>query len=260
VRGPCSICTQTGDLTENHVPPCATGNDGPWDVKSFLASASQGGDSYFPRRYANGVCFRTVCAECNSALGSKEDQVLIRFFAEIRQIANSTIFFGDELKITTKPNLLYRALLAHLCSANDGRPATKFDLNVRAILKCPNLKKSECPNLYYWHYNGPDLTIIRDMLVGDLHSSRTMHIIHVLKLAPLGIMITQDEYPLQNLRRYVQPYDDSDAIVTFPLRPADTHPHWPAVAEGWRVLLSGDSMQLHATRPKSWSARRSSVR
>lgn len=259
-RGPCSICGQTGDLTDNHVPPRAVGNSGLWHVRSFSASASVGGDIYFPRSFRDGLCFRTICARCNSTLGAREDKALIEFYRAIRQWTDSSILLGPNVVISTKPNLLYRALLAHLTSANDGRPPTSFDTLARSLLNKSKLQRADVPNLFYWHYNGPDLLLLRDMAVMEMGLADTFHIMQVLKFAPVGFLLTDRQYTLPNLRTYIQPDDELDASVYFKLRPADQHPFWPAYTDQSKLLLAGGSMQVHATRSNPQSPRHLSRR
>lgn len=248
-RGPCSICEQYGDLTFDHVPPQSCGNLGRWNARSFTAAATKGGERYFVTKYPNGISFRTICAECNTRFGHNEDVALSNFFSSTRRIVASPIFLGARVRVTVKPNLIIRSLLAHLLAANDGRGPTSFDLETREILRQERLDKAALPNVYYWHYAAPDLLIIRDMLIMETGKSQDPHLVQMIKIAPLAFLVTSEVYQMHNLRPFIHDRADGEIAVPLDIGKPDLHPTWPAVPEGGRVLLSGDSVQILATKP-----------
>lgn len=204
---------------------------------------------HFFLAYFNGICFRTACRACNSKLGGSGDRILSQLYSDAKRFISSPIFIGDEIHIRTKPNLLYRSALAQFLLSNDCRPPSSFDDAAKVLLSTNTIERSTAPNFYLWRYSGPDLLIVRDMVVSDFAVPNSTHTIQVIKLAPFGMMLTDAHYPgLLNLRRYIQPNDDIEATIRIDARRSEAHPFWPAYAEGNKVLLLGDSMQIYATK------------
>lgn len=132
-RGPCALCRTYADLTEDHIPPEALGNDGRWIARSYLTSATGDKDLIFGRQSRGGIRFRTLCKECNNGLGGREDKALLDFFERTSKLTNSPLILSPLMRISAKPNLIYKSLLAHIVAANDTGIPTAFDIEARNL-------------------------------------------------------------------------------------------------------------------------------
>ena len=90
--GPCALCRSYSKLTEAHVPPKSVGNTDEWITKSYMTALStRNGDVYYPRHFKGGLKFKTLCRDCNSSLGGREDKAIGDFFGQVRQRIKSPI-------------------------------------------------------------------------------------------------------------------------------------------------------------------------
>jgi hypothetical protein len=230
-RGPCVLCKSYSDLTVSHTPPKSVGNDRDLLGNSYLASASLEGAGLLKRRFKNGISFRTLCGDCNSRLGGCEDKILEKFFDDARKILSSNVIFPSPItRITTKPNLLIRGILAHVATSNDSGMRTTFSDDVSDLFfRKTSLR--DCPwNVFFWPYTGNSQTIIRDLGMVDFISHGT-EVVQVLKLAPLGFVMTSNLRfrGLVRLNAWITNHDEEEREVPYILSHGESHPHWPAL-------------------------------
>lgn len=229
-RGPCVLCQNYSDLTVSHTPPKSAGNDRDLLGNSYLASASYDGEGLLKRRFKNGLSFRTLCADCNSRLGGCEDKVLEKFFNDARKTLSSNIIFPSPFtRITTKPNLLIRGVLAHVATSNDSGMRTTFSDDVSALFFRKVPLRTFPWNVFLWPYVGNAQTVIRDIGLVDFVSHRT-DVVQVLKLAPLGFVMTANPHfgGLARLNTWITNHDDEEREIPYILSHGESHPHWPA--------------------------------
>jgi hypothetical protein len=155
------------DLTENHIPPEAVGNDGFWIGRSYLTAASQGGEIFRGRAFRGGLRFRTLCRDCNTGLGGREDRAIIDFFDRVRKRLESRIITTAIVRVPAKPNLIYRGLLAHLISANDSGVPCLFDTEARDIFFGRRHIRLSSWNLFYWMFVGS--SVVREVFDFQTH-------------------------------------------------------------------------------------------
>jgi hypothetical protein len=99
-RGPCALCSTYANLTEDHIPPEAVGNDGSWVAHSYLTSAAADKQLIFGREFRGGIRFRTLCAECNNRLGAREDKALVDFFERVVKLVNSPLILNGIMRVS----------------------------------------------------------------------------------------------------------------------------------------------------------------
>lgn len=132
-RGPCALCQNYSQLTENHVPPEGVGNFDQWIAQSYMTTVTANPDMYFGRQFPGGIRFRTLCQTCNNSLGGSEDRALIDFYDRVRKLLATPLNLPGLMRVPAKPNLIIRGLLAHIASANDNGIPTPFDREARDI-------------------------------------------------------------------------------------------------------------------------------
>ncbi len=190
-HGPCALCRRYSKLTDDHIPPESVGNFGRWEARSYLAASTANQDLLYGRRFNGGVRFRTLCADCNNRLGATEDKTVAAFFESIRKLIESPIILTSTLKVTTKPNQLYKGLLAHLVAANDNGIPNSFDVEARELFWGRRPLLSSTWSLFYWIFVGPELFIMRNAYHTVWHPTVEVRAIMLLKLYPLALCLSK---------------------------------------------------------------------
>lgn len=244
-RGTCQLCGSYGDLTDSHILPRSAGNQRAFLAEGFLTSVTAKEDEPLKRRFTNGVSFRTLCASCNSALGGSEDKEISCLFQRVRRTLQSPLKMMPELMtFEVRPNLIFRAVLAHLVSANDSGVPSHFDNEVRAIFQGKKSLRETWINVFCWTYTGKWLTVVRDVAVTEfVGRGNDPDVLQVLKFRPLGFAITPNA-KFRNRTRlndYLLPHESLVTSLPIRLSPQDRHPHWPATTGETGIMLSGGS-------------------
>jgi hypothetical protein len=205
-HGPCALCGHYSKLTDDHIPPASAGNFDRWNARSYLAASTANQDLLYGRRFNSGVRFRALCADCNNGLGAKEDQTIAAFFADVKKLVESRIILTSTVKITTKPNQLYKGLMAHLVAANDNGIPSAFDIEARDLFFGRKALRSSTWSLFYWIFVGPELFIMRNAYHAVWHPIVELRPIVLLKLYPLAFMFVQEPWFLgvPNMRSYLR--------------------------------------------------------
>lgn len=239
-RGPCALCKQYSQLTENHVPPEGVGNSDRWIAQSYMTTVAAKPDMYFGRHFPGGIRFRTLCKACNSSLGGSEDKALIDFYERVRRLLDSPLQIPGTMQIPAKPNLIVRGLMAHIASANDSGIPTPFDGEARDIFLGKRSLRLSSWNLYYWIYLGEEMFLMRSAFLGKWHPLELTEI-QLLKAPPLAFMFARKSrfYGLPNMVQFVQNRDDAEIDVPIILNRRDQNPVWPAVAERDQIIFLG---------------------
>lgn len=226
------------------MPPAVTGNVDRILARSYMTTSLADQEMYFGRRFSGGLRFRTLCAECNNGLGGKEDKAIGSFFTEVRKLLESSLLLTPIVKVSVKPNLIYKGLLAHLVSANDNGVPTQFDKIARDIYfgrSPPSL------NLFFWVHLGPSVFLMREAFLAQFSPVVTVEPVQVLKFYPLGFMFTSMKWfcGLPNIRMYLSAKDDEQVDVPVNLMLWENHPVWPILPkDNGAVFLGGNSFGL----------------
>lgn len=246
-RGPCALCGHYSDLTENHVPPESVGNFDRWNAKSYMTSSTANPDLIFSRRFPNGLLFRTLCRDCNSRLGGKEDKAIGDFFDRVRKLIESPIIIDGHVRITAKPNQIYKGLLAHLVSANDNGVPSAFDLEARELFFGRKSLNLSSWSLFYWLYTGQQIFLMRHAYFAIWHPTVKLIDMVVLKLYPLGFIFVQWPWfgGRPNMRHFLRDRDEEETEVPIDLRFRENHPYWPAAPDpDGAIFLAGNSFGI----------------
>jgi len=254
-KGPCLLCNKYSKLSEAHIFPKSVGNKGPFLAKGFMTSSIASNSRILNRRFINGVCFKTLCAECNNNIGGKEDKELSEFFAAVRCYIFSKLPIKPSLAhFKVRPNVLIKAVLVHLLSANDRGVPSLFDEEVRAIiLSSKNLRETKL-RVFYWPYTGKWLTVVRDISVTEnVQKIQNSDWLQVIKLKPLGFAVTDScEFRgLPCLNNFITNHDSQTIEIPININRIDKDRHWPAETSINGLMLSGDNTSGFIATP-SW--------
>lgn len=243
INGPCALCTQYSKLTENHVPPEAVGNHDAWLAQSYMTTMTADQELLFGRRFSRGIRFRTLCEECNNALGNSEDRALVDFYRRIQKLVDSPLRLPDTTVVAARPNLIIRGLYAHLASANDNGMPNVFDIEAREIFFHKRSLRLASWNLFYWVYQGPTMFLMRSAFLASFGSNVEIDHVHILKASPLAFAFSQRPtlHGLPNMMKFVQQNDQAEVELPIILNRRDPHPVWPAVPYGNQVIFLGGS-------------------
>jgi hypothetical protein len=248
-HGPCALCQHYSKLTENHVPPEAVGNHDAWLAQSYMTTMAADKDLLFGRRFSGGIRFRTLCEECNNALGNSEDRAIVDFYQRVQKLVDSPLKLPPVAMVSAKPNLIARGLYAHLASANDNGIPSIFDTEAREIFFRKRSLRLASWNLFYWVYQAPTMFLMRSAFLASFGSDVEMDHVHLLKAPPLAFAFSQRStlYGLPNMMMFIQQNDRAETQIPLILDRRDPHPVWPAVPyDNQIVFLGGDSYGLVA--------------
>jgi len=241
--GPCALCGCYSKLTEAHIPPQSVGNTNEWVTRSYMtALTSRNEDVFFPRHFKGGLKFKTLCAECNSRLGGREDKALQNFFDQVRKLTESPIILGTPvIKVVGQPNLIFRGLLAHLTSANDSGMPCIFDDEARQIFFNKRPLRQSSWNLFYWLYLGTNLFVTRNVFYMTWHPTVEVSPMFLLKLYPLAFLLSHDSWFMgcPNIRKFVCPRDEDETELPIQVLRYDVDPFWPATPSNRNVIMGG---------------------
>ena len=241
--GPCALCKTYSKLTEAHVPPQAVGNTDEWRAKSYMTALTAGNDDvFYPRHFRGGLRFKTLCRDCNSSLGGREDKALANYFEQVRKLVESPILLASPIiRIAAKPNLIYRGMFAHLASANDNGIPCSFDDEAREIFFRKRDISASSWSLFYWLYLGKNLSMTRNAFHATWQPTTVVRPMFLLKIYPLAFLFVQESWfaGCANVRRFLQRRDDEQVELPLQIMRCDLDPFWPATASPTNVVLAG---------------------
>lgn len=189
--GRCNTCGETRKLTQDHVPP--KGCVRPTQMVLQHATARLKGDK--PQKgepFGNGVKFHTICERCNNALlGGRYDPVLIAFCQAVATYLESQLLLPTTIQISTKPQLLTRAIFGHIMALGQDRydkgPRTE---ELRRFFLDDTMRMPEGLHFYYWLYPFKRQVLIRDHALLEMTTGQTGWA-WIMKFYPVAFAIWQ---------------------------------------------------------------------
>jgi hypothetical protein len=242
----CNICKKRKHLSWDHVPPKGG---------IYLSAVEQ--ETVFSqmtvtkinRKYSisqNGVKYRTICKECNEKIGREFDPVLNGFARGIGNILKSNLILPSIIYYKTKPNLLIRAILAHLLAAKVDIDKVTMDEQIRNFIFDENASIPEEINIFYWVHPYTNIFIIRDIAMLAIRGKfgGKVGFFSILKYFPIAYLISNlKEYEgLSELTSYrnSKPQD----IIDIPINLKDARrPEWPEIVDDGNMIAGGQSIQ-----------------
>jgi hypothetical protein len=241
--GACTICKQCDQLTYDHIPPVIAGNADPVMLVSAITAISGQPQEDRPLISQNGYKIRSICRECNSAIGREYDPVIGKLCADINRYLASPLTLPLEATFETIPARLIRGLLAHLLAAKLRPDEFVVDQLIRDFLSDPTSSLASDWHVYYWLYPYASISVLRDFGAVLFTGTRRHRVVgSVMKFPPLSIFITDAKYfhGLPDLSTLSHFGIDDPGRVVFrfdTLHPAD----WPEGIEHSGFILMGEA-------------------
>lgn len=168
-------------------------------------------------RYSqNGVKFQTLCSKCNNELlGVNYDPHLNFFSSELIKFVESSIELPSVMYVTSKPNLIARAVLGHMLAIDVGRGKKGEALqHIARYFKEPKFTIPNEVDIYYWVYPHRRQVLIRDSAIVQFGSNKIVNFM-CLKYFPLAFMATIDspKLDLPSLNPYLSEYPDQERNI-----------------------------------------------
>lgn len=249
-RGNCLVCGYYENLTVTHILPQSIGNKGMMFGTSFFG-ANKTGDTFAKTKFPNGVSFKTACAKCNSTIGAGADRELKKFCTKLEKNLSSLLKLPDKIEINCRPNLLIKAAISHLLSANYKRLETNFDAIARAVYAGEvDIKETEL-KVFIWPFVGNNYFLCRDFIKFSIAGKKPEQL-HVLKLKPIAIAVTHG-LTIENatcLNTYKTRKDKLLCTIPINIFHRDLDPYWPASPDGDNGILTGNSVSILAQKHK----------
>lgn len=179
--GTCILCGISKPNSEDHFPLKAMGNDGKWFYRNFH-NFRLNVPEHKIGLCQNGVSYRTICAKCNSILGSAFDPSLLDLYQQFK-------------KATGLCRIGYSGRKLLQCLAGHFLAAALFDesSNPRSmeLLQVYNTGNPNGYRMFVGPYGGRHAAVLREMAVYNLET-RKSSFFYVMKIAPIALILTKE--------------------------------------------------------------------
>ena len=165
-RDTCNICSQTADLSWDHIPPKFCNNDSAKEYMVALGIKDKlKNQNPFPLTVQNGVKYRSICTHCNNQLlGIDTDPAYKLLVESIIRCIQSNLALLDAFEIDVQVNRLARSVVGHmLASKNFYDNDCTIDKQLRQYFMDTTLNPPACMQLYCFLYPYETTMIVRDV-------------------------------------------------------------------------------------------------
>ena len=162
IKKPCNICEIPSYLTEDHVPPKCCSNKG--KVNFYRLFDINMNPTKKPGQFQKGICFETLCGECNNErLGKELDPYLGDFQSKIFDTVSKCTELSDTVIIKCKINRICRAVIGHLLAALPFYLQGGIEDDLRKYFLDKAEKQINRQHLYLWINNEKRVAISRNI-------------------------------------------------------------------------------------------------
>ncbi len=151
-EGSCNICGKIGPLSWDHVPPKGGIELEPVEIGRVAAVFVSGLASEHQEISQNGLKFRTLCAKCNSYLGSQYDPALNDFARTVGRFLRTSLELPPIVHVEAPPTAIARAVLGHILAARLSTQDSFFDPLIRQLVLDPAMAIPEDMSIFYFVY------------------------------------------------------------------------------------------------------------
>lgn len=243
----CNICLEDKLMTWDHVPPRPCQLEQQISIDSFFGRMTGKVAKENIVHSNNGLKYRTLCADCNSTLGSHYDKELIflthaitSFLFKNRENGSNT---GVVVKI--KPIRLIKSLVGHILASKKQLDNSQYDSIYREFFfSKSNVIPAEL-NIFYWYFPYGETVVMRDFVMPRVRGKNyEPAFFNLLKFFPFAFLFCdQSNYQnIQSLTSIANGLEIDDEIDFF-LNLSDNIPiDWPErVDEGNFILGSRET-------------------
>lgn len=240
-RGRCRLCGKKGKLSWDHVPPRGSIEIEAVEIDRVASSFVPANALEKPPVSQNGLKFRTLCARCNSRLGTRCDPALVDLALSVSRCMTTTLVLPKRLMFRARPTAIVRSVLGHLVATNTSDGRLSFD-DVAYDLLCDldaPIPAGLCVS--YWVHPFQHTVALRGAVMPTVRGRLgTFSVFDVLKFFPLGFVVTDshvydDTVPLSDWRTL-----KSSQVVEIPVWfDRIHHAMWPEAPEDGNVVMMG---------------------
>lgn len=249
--GKCNLCQKVKTLTWDHVPPKGGIELQPVEIDRVASELISGLRFQKPEISHDGLKFRTICAECNSLLGSHYDPALNEFAITVGGFLKSSLELPEVLHVEIRPTAVARAVLGHLIAARLSEIDAFYDPDIRTLIFDSGIPFPDGLSVFYWVHPYAQQVVFRDALMPAKRGNFSdFQRIGILKYFPLGFLVTNiSEYEgLDALTRWRN--EPASMVVRVPIRLKHIRDaFWPEAPTPGNFLLFGqeglDSVKAH---------------
>ena len=184
----CNLCLNPVNLlSEDHVPPRCTGNNGEGIYSNCFTNLPI---LTIPTSiYSEGISYRTICHGCNNLLGSRYDKAISKLYGTVR---HSSKKLNIELKI--RPNAIMRGTMGHFIAA---KTTHKMSVADEIFRQCTNQPEYEIPDtIHFYVIFNPlkEIRIIRDIMMMAGTNTDNASILNIIKIDPIAMIISDKPF------------------------------------------------------------------
>jgi len=241
--GICNICLKEANLTWDHVPPKSGIELTAVEMQTILQRFTKDNNKFLISQ--NGVKYRTICKSCNEFLGTTYDRVLNEFSKTVSIYLKSNLILPKIINHKTKPNLLVKAIIAHLISAKAEIDDVSFDKKFREFILNKNSIIPKDIHIFYWIYPYKNIIVIRDFLMPTIRGRfKEFSSFHLLKYFPVAYLVSDSKYyeNLPDITKYCNNDIDLETDIQINLERVESY-NWPEIIDNGNIFLSGKSME-----------------
>jgi hypothetical protein len=209
--GKCQVCSNTRQLTYEHIPPKSTYNNNKVYYTSNIHPLMDKRDAktfdeltYFDKSKATkkqgGIGFYSICGACNNFFGTWYVRAYKDWVSQsVNYFSLSTLNDREEFKVTIQPLNVLKQIIAMFFSINDKLSKLSPDLKAFILNKQSKELPSNIRIFIYYNIEG----VIRyepNLVVGDFSNNRVI-IASEITFPPLGyVLVTNGENVDERLR------------------------------------------------------------
>ena len=252
-EGPCNICGHGGRLSWDHVPPKGGIELQAVEIRQLQEDCFPALAARRPEISQNGPAFRTICAGCNSRLGSGYDPALNELAKTVGRFLRSPLELPPILWIETRPTAVVRAVLGHLLAARLSAEDEFFDKIARALVLDPEKEVPDAISVHYWLFPYAQQLVLRNGVMPAARGRFT-------SFQQFGLL---KYFPVAFLATTAPTYEGLDSLTFWRSKPASfttkirvdlrsaRAPDWPEAPGEGNFLFGGrDLMESVRAQPR----------
>jgi hypothetical protein len=195
-EGFCWLCNKFGKLTKEHIPPEKAYNDCPLRLAKIDERSSQAGSQlYFAphTEYKKGLCFHTLCGDCNNRYGTKYGGAYVDLIRKIAErIGDIPYFHKVSILGVKRPLRILKQVMLQFVTANGAKFVQENDWVSPFVRNPKNTQIPKNVGIYLFASNTRGARTSGVSAHIDLSSSCGRAIVAEFTFWPLGTVISLD--------------------------------------------------------------------
>ncbi len=225
IVGPCWLCSEIRELTEEHTPPRSAFNNHDILLQSVDRLTEQLGRVIWQSEMVHGWTVHSLCGECNNKSGGQYGSHYAEFIKDVAEKVDK-VDEGDTISVVVhRPLSILKQVMMNFVTAN-GPHFVQTHLWTRKFLR--SSRNKDFPENWYVYAFAVKGTSGRKSGVGGFYDliQKRINVVAEFTFWPLGTVLAfqpMDDYRLAPIHQYAKyEYTDSRArlILDLPVNPA----------------------------------------